>query len=406
MNRKKSVWAVSMVSIIALVSLVVLSASSAKAQQAPAKKLKIGMIACLTGFFAVHDVPDTNQAKIAAEMINEKGGITIKGQKYQIELVVADGQSTFDGITAAANYLVFDQGVKFILGPAGPFSGPSAPITNSNKVLDIILYCTNKPGELGATTPYTFLGYDGTVESVYAGIDYIKKNYPKVKKVVVLNSDDGSLPYLTPKFKKALNDAGISMLGVVSFPNETQDFNPIAARINSYKDADLVLVANTTPPMTGAILKALRELGNNTPFIQPVVSSLQAVANIAGKNAAKGVVINGVTPGNPANPPVLNEISKRVMAKYGPETTLYLQSANSLWILKQAIEAAQSLDPTAVKAQWEKIDNVKTLFGPGRMCGDKTYGIGHHAVGHALPFQVFIDGKVVFAGWSSPIYVP
>ncbi len=406
MCRRKSISAVSLVSILALVSLCVLPAWSTKAAAAPVKTLKIGMISCLTGFFAVHDVPDTNQAQIAAQMINEKGGITIKGQKYQIELVVADGQSSFDGITAAANDLVFNKKVKYILGPAGPFSGPSAPITNSNKVLDVLLYCTNKPGELGKTTPYTFLGYDGTVESFYAGVDYIKKHYPGVKKVVVLNSDDGSLPYLTPKFEKALKDAGLSMSGLVSFPNETQDFNPIAARINGYKDADLVLVANTTPPMTGAILKAVRDLGNKTPFIQPIVSSLQAVVSIAGKDSAKGVVMNGVTPGNSANPPLMNEIAKRVITKYGPDTTLYLQSANSLWVLKQAVEAAQSLDPTAVKAQWEKMDKVETLFGPGRMCGDKTYGITHHAVGHALPFQVLKDGKVVFAGWSSPIYVP
>ena len=406
MKQKKSVSAPRIVSIVVVLCLCVLFAGSARAEEQKAKKLKIGVIACLTGFFAVDSVPDTNQALIAADMINKKGGITVKGQKYDIELVVEDAKSSFDGITAAANDLVYDKKVKFIIGPAGPFSGPSAPITNSNKVIDILLYATHKPGELDKTTPYTFLGYDGTIASFYTGIDYIKKHFPKIKSVVVVNADDGSIPYLKPAFQKALGDAGIRMKGFVGFSNETQDFNPIASKIQAYKNADAVLLANTIPPAAGAIIKGLRDLGDNKPIFQPIISSLVDVAHIAGNDAVKNVVINGITPGDPSNPALMNEIATLTLAKYGPNTDLFLQSANSLWVLKQVIEAAQTLDPDAVKAQWEKMDKVDTFFGPGRMCGDKTNGVKGHAVCHAMPFQMMKDGKVVFAGWSAPIYVP
>ncbi|MGA2108667.1 MAG: hypothetical protein ABSH25_13600, partial [Syntrophorhabdales bacterium] len=60
---------------------------------AGAKKLQIGMIACLTGWFAVHDILDSNEALMAAQMINERGGINVKGEKYEVEVVIEDAKS-------------------------------------------------------------------------------------------------------------------------------------------------------------------------------------------------------------------------------------------------------------------------------------------------------------------------
>ena len=92
---------------------------------APPKKVKIGVLACLTGMFAGHDILDLNETQAVAEMINARGGITVNGEKYQVEITAEDGKSTLDGVTAAANRLVFDKGIKLVLGPASFFSGAS-----------------------------------------------------------------------------------------------------------------------------------------------------------------------------------------------------------------------------------------------------------------------------------------
>jgi hypothetical protein len=102
----------------------------------------------------------------------------------------------------------------------------------------------------------------------------------------------------------------------------------------------------------------------------------------------------------------MNGISKRLIAKYGPNTPVYLQSANSLWVLKQVIEAAQSIEPVAIKAKWESMDKVETFFGTGIVCGDETTGIKHHVVTHPLPFQTLKNGKVVSAGFSGEVVLP
>jgi branched-chain amino acid transport system substrate-binding protein len=407
--KRKRLWTlgIGVVSILLVASVTLTTALTNDANAASAKTLKIGMIACLTGFFSPNDVPGAHEAEMTAEMINEKGGITVKGEKYQIEVLIEDAKSTLDGVTAAANRLVFDKGVKLILGPAGFFSAASSPVTTPNKVLNIISFSTGQPGELDKTTPYTFQAYDGTAASFIAGVDFIKKRFPKVKKIAIVTADDGSAPYLKPVFQKALEAAGMSMAGdMVLFPNETQDFSPIAAKLNAIKDADAVGVGLGLPNHVGAIVKGLRELGNKKLVFQGVVCPFSVVAKIAGPEAAANVFLSSVTPNDPGNPRLMNDISKRLIAKYGPDTPVYLQSANSLWVLKQVIEAAQSVEPDAIKAKWETMNKVETFFGTGIVCGDVTTGIKHHVVTHPLPFQTLKNGKVVSAGFSGEVILP
>ncbi len=402
---RASSWVVLMLLIVGVSLLGIAPRDTNAASQA--KKLQVGMIACLTGFFAVHDVPDAEEVQFAAQMINERGGIKVKGEKYDVEIVIEDGKSTLDGITAAANRLVFDKGLKLLIGPAGFFAGASSPVTTPNKVLNIISYCTNQPGEMDKSTPYTFMAFDGSAGSFFAAITYINKNYPEVKKVAVLIPDDGSAPYLAPIYKKAIAGAGMTWVGdLVTHPNEIQDFSPIAAKVNGIKDWDALIIGNAIPQNAAALIKGLRELGNKKLVVLASINPMHAVVKIAGPEACKNVVVNGVVPNDPSNPPLMNELSKRIVAKHGPDATMYVQGANSLWVLKQVIEKAQSIDATAIKTTWESMDTAETFFGQGKMCGDQTHGIKHHLVAHPAPYEILKDGKVASGGWSGAVFVP
>jgi hypothetical protein len=72
------------------------------------------------------------------DRINEKGGITVKDERYRVEVIVEAAKIRLDGVTVAANRLVFDKGVKLILGIAGFFSTASSPVTTPNNVLNLI----------------------------------------------------------------------------------------------------------------------------------------------------------------------------------------------------------------------------------------------------------------------------
>ena len=86
------------VSILLLATVALTTTLVTDSQAAPAKKLTIGMIACLSGFFSPNDVPGAHEAQMTADMINERGGITVKGQKYEVEVIVEDAKSTLDGV--------------------------------------------------------------------------------------------------------------------------------------------------------------------------------------------------------------------------------------------------------------------------------------------------------------------
>ena len=89
----------------------------------------------------------------------------------------------------------------------------------------------------------------------------------------------------------------------------------------------------------------------------------------------------------------------REMSKYGEDYIFRIAGANSLFVLTEVIEEAQSLDPTVGKEKWESIDEVETIYGMGTVCGDKTYEINHHFVAHPYAIDRVKDGKIVPGGW-------
>jgi branched-chain amino acid transport system substrate-binding protein len=389
-----------------MVVLPLIAASQASAQSKEGT-LRIGMPLSVTGFFSVREVPDFNQTKFAADMMNEQGGITVKGKKYRVDLVLEDCKSTMDGVTASLNKLVYDEKIKFVIGPTAFFAAAAGPICDPNKVLRVITWCVNTPGEVDSNTPYAFLGGNGSVLTSVAATKFLKKNYPNVKKVAIATPDDGAVPFVMPIAKQLLAAQGISVVGdAIAYPNEMQDFSPIAAKLNAIKEADAIFMQNGLVPHMGGIVKGLRELGNTKPYAGSLPARIGQVTTIAGANAMKDVFSIAYTPSDPDMPPVAKEIIKRVVDKYGPDYQLEMSGPNCLWILKGVIEAAQSLDPEVVKEKWESMDEVETIFGPAKICGDKTFGIKHHVVASPQPIQMLKGGVEVSAGWIDLGVIP
>jgi branched-chain amino acid transport system substrate-binding protein len=405
----KSIKSASIISIIVLVGCMVLApiiVSNEASAQSEGKTLRIGGLVSLTGFFSVRDIPDANETEIAADLINEMGGINIKGQKYLIELVVEDYKSSMDGVAAATNRLVYDKKVKFIIGPTAFFAAATGPICDPNKVIRVPTWVVHSPGEVDSSTPYAFLGCNATVATAIGMAEYLKRAYPDVKKVTYVTIDDGTVPHMSSIAKRILNEKGITIVGKpIVYSNDTLDFSPIAAKINANKGTDAVFHVNCVGPQVGNIIKGLRELGNTMPYAACMPTSLTEVVAIAGKEATKDVFVGALTAGDPDMAPLAAEICKRTTAQYGSEYTLYLTGADGLWDLKQVMEKAQSLDPTVVKATWESMDTIETIFGKGTVCGDEVFGIKHHVVAHSQPIQIIRDGKIVSGGWM-PVYIP
>jgi branched-chain amino acid transport system substrate-binding protein len=397
METKKLLMLSGIILIAAIVMASPLMVASAKAAPAEAKTLKIGALVSLTGFASASESLIWQGEQLFQDWINQKGGITIKGQKYNIQFVSEDGQSSADGAVAAATKLVHDDGVKFIVGPVMPFMVvASGTVTEPAKVLRVALYNCKTPQEYGPKTPYTFIANDCTVDFTTPDLQFLKEKFPKVKNVGVLTPDDGAPPYLEPIVKQKGAQEGLNILPFVLWPLDATDFTSYVVKALAHKP-DALLLINGWPIHMGAMLKAARELGFTGPAFGCHEDPYD-IATVAGPAASTNFYVHNLQVDSPAMTPMIKEIMKLGQAKYGRQSPTYVWAWNAAYCLTQAIEKAQSLDPTAVKNIWEKMKSIDTAYGPGRVGGMKTYGINHN-VSYKTPFTSLKDGKVVWVEW-------
>lgn len=391
MGRKRLL--LSLVS-ICLISLFVAQPGMAAEQ----KTLKIGGLFCLTGFGSSAETYIAEGAKLAEEWINEKGGLTIKGEKYKVELVMEDMKGTADGAVAAATKLAFDHKVKIVIGTVVPFMVQAAgSVLEPAKVLRAVLYNCGMPSEYGPQTPYMFLTYDSTIEGMRAALDYLKEAYPKVKSVAYIIPDDGSVPYLDKMFREKATSIGYQIATVEKWAMTTQDFSPIITKVLASKP-EAIAFANGWPQATGSMLKIIREMGFKGPVFGCNYDDAYQIREIAGKEASTDFFIHQIDLDSPDMTPMIKEIAKRAKAKHGKAYGMHIWGFNPLYELKQVIEAAQSVDPTAIKDTWEKMKTVDTVYGQGKMGGLKTYGI-NHTVCAPCPIVALMNGEVKWVKW-------
>ncbi|MBI4776703.1 MAG: ABC transporter substrate-binding protein [Deltaproteobacteria bacterium] len=375
-----------------------MSLTTSPAFAAEDKTLEIGVLAALTGFGSAAETLIAQGAEVAQDWVNEKGGITVDNQKYMVKLVVEDTKSTATGTVAAATKLVFDDKVKFILGTVVPYMVEAGgTVTEPAEVLRVLAYNCAMPSEYGPKTPYTFLGQDASVEGAIASLTYLVESHPEVKSVVFIIPDDGSIPYLGKVVKQLAEERGLTVKGeVIGWTHDTVDFTPIAAKATA-RDPDAIHMTNGWPGPLGSILKAAREAG----YTKPIVSfhnPAPDVKMVAGEAASTNFITNGIIYDDPGNPPMIKELGDRFVKKYGNAFYYHYWGFNLLYHLAQAIEAADSIDPKVVKTKWETMDTIDTVYGPGRMCGEKTYGF-KHTVCHPVAIQVLDEGKVTQVKW-------
>ena len=184
---------------------------------------------------------------------------------------------------------------------------------------------------------------------------------------------------------------------------EQQDFYPVLTKLLAAKP-DAVDIGAGFPIPISLKIKQLRELGFKGPIFSLSMTEHYTILDIAGKDFAYDYFSGSLDIKSPEVPPMIKELQKRWEAKY--KSRFMFESFNgwdALWCLVQAIEAAQSLDPTVVKAAWENMKSIETCYGTGHMGGLKTYGINHLIV-RPCPITAFVKGKVKLIKWYTPSF--
>jgi ABC-type branched-subunit amino acid transport system substrate-binding protein len=360
----------------------------------------------LTGFYSEADTQHAQGAKIFQDWINRRGGVTIKGQKYNIEVVCEDIKGTNDGSVAAAQKLINVDGIKFLIvsGPP-PFSIGVGVVAEPAKVLRVVTYNCYTPDEMSEKTPYAFVCPHNSLLGTPGALSYLKQAYPKVKKVAWAIPADGSPPYLSPITEKAIKDAGYEITKRVEWSWGTVDWSPTGTTLLGGKP-DAVMFMNGGPLAVGGMMKALREQGFKGPLGAMCPDNIYALLGIVGPEASD-IFIHSIKADAPEMTPVAKELIKiGLAAKLElPAAPDWVWVATALWPLVQAIEAAQSLDPTVVKDAFEKMKVIQTPYGAGHLCGLKTFGIPH-MITSPQPMTAIEKGTIKWIGFQPAPNLP
>ncbi len=151
------------------------------------KILKIGATWGLTGPGSEQQLMSRNVEQLCADWLNEKGGITIKGQKYNIELAVEDNKMNPAGGVDAATKLIYQDKVKFIAGGIIPtVVSAIASVAEKNKVL----YVSGRTAMVFPDQTYTFASNYGFAAPVPFLWDVLMEKYSSVKSVGFIAEDE------------------------------------------------------------------------------------------------------------------------------------------------------------------------------------------------------------------------
>lgn len=367
---------------------------------AETKTLKIGVMSNLTGPISTAAIPHTRGTQVAVDWINSKGGITIKGQKYLIELVVEDVKETVDTAITAVTKLVELHKVKFVVGLIGPTQIlPVTSLTEQAKVIRSLWHGEGHPKELSADTPYTFRVSVIPRDFIVPLLKYQVKTYPEVKKISMLFIENPGAAPLFERTKKEAEALGLTVLGLHVYPVSTRDFYPLVTKVlASNPDA---IYTDGLPHLMGGTLKAARELGFKGPIINLAPTCPNVVLKIAGKPFADNFIVGAPDVHSPKMTPMIKQIRTMLLDKYKEVTWDHIRGFDPTWWMIQAIEKAQSLDPTDVAKTWEKMNRIEATTGIGKMGGQQSYGINHVGV---IPFAItrMVKGELEHVGWFTP----
>jgi branched-chain amino acid transport system substrate-binding protein len=327
-------------------------------------QVKIGVAGPITGGSAAFGAQLKNGAEQAVKDINAAGGIL--GQK--LDLVVGDDRADPKEGVSVANKFVGD-GVKFVIGHFN--SGvtiPSSLVYKDNSIMSITPASTNpcvtdrKLGPCGDDKKahpnllvFRTCGRDDQQGTV-AG-NFIAKNYAN-KKVVIIHDKTTYGLGLANETRKAMTAKNVKAVMFEGVNKDDKDFSALVSKIKAQR-ADLVYWGGLHDT-GGLIIRQMRDQGVKAPLMggDGIVSDEFSV--IGGPGVEGTLMTYGP---DPRKRPEAKAIVEKFRAlNFEPEAyTLYSYAA--VEVLKQAAEAAKSLEPKKVADKVYSGMKFKTVIG-------------------------------------------
>jgi branched-chain amino acid transport system substrate-binding protein len=314
--------------------------------------IKFGVGGPMTQSNAAFGAQLKNGAEQAIADINEAGGIL--GKKISSS-VGDDAADPKQGVSVANNFA--SAGTKFVIGHFNSgVTMPTSEIYQENGILEITPASTNpRITERGMWNIFRTCGRDDQQGAV-AG-DYIAQHF-KEKKVAVVHDKTTYGQGLADEAKKTMNAKGVKEVLYEGINIGDKDFSALISKIKA-SGADLVYWGGLHTE-GGLIVRQMRDQGVNAVLMGGDGITSDEFATIGGPGVEGTLMTYGP---DPRKRPEAKAIVDKFRAKnFEPESyTLYSYAA--VQIIKQAAEAANSLDPKKVAEKMTSGMKFNTVIG-------------------------------------------
>jgi branched-chain amino acid transport system substrate-binding protein len=317
-----------------------------------AAQVKFGVGGPITGPSAATGAQMKNGVDQAAADINAAGGIL--GQKITVSYG-DDASDPKQGVSVANKFAA--DGVKFVIGHYNSgVSIPSSEVYQENGILQITPASTNPTvTERKMWNIFRVCGRDDQQGQV-AG-EYIVKHF-KGKKIAIVHDKTTYGKGLADETRKTMAKGGMKEVLYEGINTGEKDFSALVSKIKQ-SGADLIYWGGLYTE-GGLIVRQMRDQGVKAPLMGGDGITSDEFASVGGPGVEGTLMTYGPDPRNkPDAKKVVDEFRAK---KFEPEAyTLY--SYAGVQIIKQAAEAAKSLDPKKVAEKMHSGMQFKTVLG-------------------------------------------
>jgi branched-chain amino acid transport system substrate-binding protein len=372
----------------ALVAALTVYAAAAQAQDI----VKVGGIGPLSGGGTAWGLAAQRGMELAIEDLNSAGGVKAAGKAYKLELIMYDDQYTGQGGKAAAERLVNQDKVKFIIGPVGsPPALGVISVTNPAKVIAMTDGYAPQILKNDTPDPYNFRIYNTNIEFGPPLIKWLKDNAPQIKKVALLAPNDAVGQSVAGPLSEDYRKQGIET-AVDLFERGTKEFTPLILRMMGQK-VDAFEFDGNAPGDAGLMLKQIRQAGFRGYVHQiggPAIDEIMEIAGPAAEGFRSYDIFDWDTP-------VGQRLRAAYEKKYGKGIINAFMPAfyHAVFLLAESIRRADSLETDKVRAALETTGGYDAgIYGPIKWVGKESYGVNRQLM---LPYywSEVKGGKIV-----------
>jgi branched-chain amino acid transport system substrate-binding protein len=314
--------------------------------------LVIGYAAAVTGALAPYDSPDGVSCRVA--QINDAGGINGK----PVKLLIRDTKS--DPVTAAnVGQELIDAGADVLFGP--PTDDGLIPIAGLALAqgIPVLSVGSTQPAFPQASPDNGYLVPYGDNASAAAAAELAYAAGHR-KAVLMIAHDVGAYSLVTPEyFAQAFERLGGQIVGRVNYHHGLADYTPQVTEISNMTDKPDMIFAAILVPDAGVLLRTLASADVNIPVYGTDGFDDPSLIPVSG--AGSGLV-TFITHGFPSEGSSVkafyDDCTKR---GFNVQNVFFGLGGEAVDVVKTAVEAAGSFEPSAINAAIREIEGMKGI---------------------------------------------